>query len=674
VTIPELRLDDLTWQEMVERIRLRIPAESGHAWTLHAPVDPGITLLELYAWLLEQRLYLMDQVPDPLVRGVLRLLGIDPPRPARPAVTVLELAAAADPAPLTVPAGTELRRDLDGRELVLTTDEPVTLVPAAGLRVTVGGVDRTSELGRADAAVTLFRPGGGPSDVRLELLVPATFDPPPDAVLSLLLELDGPGGIDPSWSPEAAAVPPPASVVWSREDDAGRFRDLEPVADDGSGDLDDGTGGLRRPGIVRIRYPDAWRPRQGSGSAAVSRVLRIRVEHPTFSSPPRLRAVTVNVVSVRHRRTIEPSGSGRSALDAQVAAWLPLPGCELEIPDAAGTLLDDAGSVNLQLREKGGTEHEWRSTDDLTFHGPDDRVFLIDRERGMLRFGDGLTGRIPVPSRRRDGEPPVLRIRYDLGGGTGGNVGARRRFAGGGIVGSSRVAAAWGRDSETVTAARARAAGALLRRHRAVTTDDHEHIALETPGVALARAHVAVGHRPDAPCVAVTGATTVFVVPTVPRDRGDDPDRIAAPEPDPGVLAAVQDRLDAARLLGSEVFVRGPRYRRMSLAVEVSGEAAGARWPRDRLRDALTRYLDPLAGGEQGLGWPFGAPLRPSDLLGRAQAALGDAVVVRSVAIGLDGEEPTEDCDDIALPAHDLVVLDRLDVRVTPEAALEGLP
>ena len=39
-------LDDLDWKGMVDAIRRRIPAASDGQWTLHAPVDPGVTLLE----------------------------------------------------------------------------------------------------------------------------------------------------------------------------------------------------------------------------------------------------------------------------------------------------------------------------------------------------------------------------------------------------------------------------------------------------------------------------------------------------------------------------------------------------------------------------------------------------------------------------------------------------
>src|SRR6188768_1451228 len=84
MALAPVQLDDLSWREMVESVRRRIPGASDGAWTHHAPVDPGITLLELFAWLIEQRLFWIDQVPDDLTRGLFALAGhrAEPPRSA----------------------------------------------------------------------------------------------------------------------------------------------------------------------------------------------------------------------------------------------------------------------------------------------------------------------------------------------------------------------------------------------------------------------------------------------------------------------------------------------------------------------------------------------------------------------------------------------------------------
>ena len=87
MTLAPVVLDDLTWDQMVAAIRRRIPAESAGNWTLYAPVDPGITFLDLFAFLAEQRLYWLDQVPSAFVVAVLGLLGLSGPLPAVPAAT-----------------------------------------------------------------------------------------------------------------------------------------------------------------------------------------------------------------------------------------------------------------------------------------------------------------------------------------------------------------------------------------------------------------------------------------------------------------------------------------------------------------------------------------------------------------------------------------------------------
>src|SRR5262249_21149811 len=123
MTLAPLQLDDLTWDDMVEAIRRRIPAESQGNWTLHAQADPGITLLDLFAFLSEQRLYWPNQVPDAFVVAVLKLLALGGPRPAVSAATVLQIVPDLDPPKVfTVPAGTGFTRDPRG-EIVFTLDD-----------------------------------------------------------------------------------------------------------------------------------------------------------------------------------------------------------------------------------------------------------------------------------------------------------------------------------------------------------------------------------------------------------------------------------------------------------------------------------------------------------------------------------------------------------------------
>jgi predicted phage baseplate assembly protein len=235
------------------------------------------------------------------------------------------------------------------------------------------------------------------------------------------------------------------------------------------------------------------------------------------------------------------------------------------------------------------------------------------------------------------------------------------------------VPAAGGRDPETIGEVRLRAAAELRRRDRAVTADDHEVVARLTPGLGVRRAHAEVGALPAHPCDPVAGAVTVAVLPFAFRGEDDweRRDFVSAPKPDPGALCAVRAALERARLLGAEVFVEEPRYRPTRLRVDVAGLPADSAGLRQRVRDSMRRFLDPLQGGDDGDGWPFGEPLRPSALLRVAQRATETDAEVTAVAVWVDGDPGRwEDCRDVPVAARTLVALEDTRVRfidVPPE-------
>lgn len=488
MALEPLRLDDLDWQGMVDAIRRRIPAASGGNWTFHAPVDPGVTLLELYAALLEQRVFQLDQTPDALRRAALALLG-ETPQPTAVATTVLEIKG--DPFQ-AVEEGAEMR--LCGRMpgLVFTTgrrlDTPgeplITLLPLDHVELSVGGRDRTQDFlhGRL---VRLFPAGGGPAEVRivlwLEREIPAL---PPGASFGLLVEIDAPARIQPSWDLEAVDAPLPAQVSWEyparAADGSIRFRPFPWVAD--------GTGGLRRSGLVRLAIPDDWYSEPEPDGQPRGYAVHLRVARATWSAPPRLAGLTVNAVEAGHRRRTR-----EHPLRLDV---LPLPGLEialanLPVAEAEKDHPPLETTIELELRERVHGPQKWSPTPDLAFHGPDERVFEVDRRLGVLRFGDGLTGRQPVLDRLRPGDPEDRNgtVRYEVGGGPEGNLGRGLKWSGeDGLKAKNVVSARGGAEAQALTAARDATAASLRRPTRAVLRRDFEELARTTPGVAIARA------------------------------------------------------------------------------------------------------------------------------------------------------------------------------------------
>jgi hypothetical protein len=660
-------IDRATFRELVDVALRRIPTASRGMWTLHAPVDPGVTLVELFAWLLEQRSYWADQATAPLVRRVMALAGGGPAeaRPAGVAVTFEpELAVPALPH-AAVSRRTVLR--VPETELVFTLQHGLTALaleryPAAG-RAAIGapviwlegvaGAD--AEDLRSGRPVPLLGAGGlgGPAEARIGL---ALREPPPERAalpVSILFELDT--AVRPEWDPDAVPASPPAALRWEYQDLEGAWRPLA--------QLTDGTLGLRRSGLVRFALPRRWSA-YGKGRIGW---LRVATDAATFASPPAVLRIAPNSALATHRAW---------HCHREAPSWLPLPGRTVQLPASPLPLAD---RVYVAVAEP-DRRRRWRVVPDLACAGPADRVAVVDRPRARVVFGDGLTGRVP---RLAAAASPQVTVWYAAGGGAAGNVapcawetvsGAESNTEGGTLPGArSYVPAIGGRDPETLDEARARAAASLQRADRAVTPHDHEVIACGTPGIAIARAHAEVGLL-RGECGAVPGVTTVFVVPGIAarsREAVREGRAVAAPTADPGALAEVRRRLERARLVGEAITVEPAAYRRLRARVTVAASPHDREALRRRVEAVLRLYLDPLLGGDEGTGWPFGQPVRPTALLGVAQRELGDRGDVTSVEVALDGGAPMA-CRDIAIRPYELIAVDVIEVAVRAALAAEG--
>jgi hypothetical protein len=86
--IPAPKLDDRTYADIVAEAMRLIPRYCPD-WTDHNPADPGITLIELTAWMTELILYRLNRVPEKNYLAFLDMIGIRlrSPQPARGLIT-----------------------------------------------------------------------------------------------------------------------------------------------------------------------------------------------------------------------------------------------------------------------------------------------------------------------------------------------------------------------------------------------------------------------------------------------------------------------------------------------------------------------------------------------------------------------------------------------------------
>ena len=149
---------------------------------------------------------------------------------------------------------------------------------------------------------------------------------------------------------------------------------------------------------------------------------------------------------------------------------------------------------------------------------------------------------------------------------------------------------------------------ALDSRARAVTAEDFENLALAAhPNVARAHAvpdrYLWAPHR--GPREERPGHMSVIVVP----------EKAETGEGSPLTMEAVRAFLEPRRLLATRLHVGPARYVkvgfRLALGIEAGASTASVRGAAIR---CIRNYVDPVSGGPDGNGWPFGRPVYISEI------------------------------------------------------------
>src|SRR5436309_1258271 len=105
--IPTPSLDDRHFQDIVDQAKLLIPRYC-REWTDHNVSDPGITLIELFAWMTDMLLYRLRQVPDKNYIKFLEMIGVRLEGPRSATAPVTFYLSAAQPVDVIIPADTEV--------------------------------------------------------------------------------------------------------------------------------------------------------------------------------------------------------------------------------------------------------------------------------------------------------------------------------------------------------------------------------------------------------------------------------------------------------------------------------------------------------------------------------------------------------------------------------------
>lgn len=632
-------LDDRTFQQIVDDARRLIPRYA-REWTDHNETDPGITLIQLFAWMTEMTLYRLNQVPERSYIKFLELLGIEL-QPARPARAELTFELARDDAlTVIVPRGTEVAgagADGEDEPLVFETDESLVALGAKLAAVqSFDGFAYTALTTKNAAADQWFHPFGAGAREGAALVL--GFDSPlPMTAEEINLAVEVATGEIPAprcCDGDLGGLPPPSTLEWEFWDRSS-WQPLSPIKDE--------TRAFTRSGHVYLRGPGERAKKDFLGAVADRELywLRAVLSRSGYDQAPRLSAVLTNTVRATEGQTVRDEvlgGSDGRANQRFTLANAPV----LRRDEALRVTAGDGRAVEvtsllLEVNE-GATDDDfepWQEVDDFFASGADDPHYLLDRTTGEIRFGDGRHGRIPVANPDNPGASVVAR-EYRYGGGRRGNVGAGALTELQSLVdGVAEVTnlrpALGGADEETLEEAKLRAPAELKAKERAVTAEDFEFLARETPGVRIRRAKALPLVHPRYTGARVPGVVTVVVVPDAEGER---------PLPSEETLRAVCVHLDRHRLLTSELYVVAPRYREVVIEADVvaRGEADLGVVQRGVV-DALGLYFHALQGGEDGQGWEFGRDVFYSRVYRVLLDVEGvDRILDNQLEIWLDGE------------------------------------
>ncbi|HEX6356359.1 putative baseplate assembly protein [Actinophytocola sp.] len=656
MALPAPNLDDRRFQQLVDEAK-RYVQQRTPEWTDHNVSDPGVTLIETFAQMVDQLVYRLNRVPEKNFLAFLDLLGVRlfPPAAARADVTFW--LSSPQQETVLLPTGTEVATaHTEAREaVVFATVEDLPIVPCRLDRlVTVSATgdqtDRTNDL-NAGKGVRCFQAKPAPGDVMLFGLSNAV----PRCLVAVQLDSQVEGvGVDPRQPP----------LVWEAWD--GVAWAVCPTDEDT-------TGGLNRPGDVVMRVPAGHTPSVVAGVRAGwvrCRVVAAVPDQPFYSESPTIRvaeAFTVGgTVGVEHAETV---------LDGQLGVSEGVPGQRFRVERAP--VLIDADPIIVRVSEEEGWQ-DWTVVEHFGRSGPTDRHVVLDAVNGEFLFPPAV--REPDGSLRRYGAVPpkgawIQVARYRTGGGKAGNV-ARGAIS---VLGSSvpyvstvenQEAAVGGVDGETVAEAKVRAPNQLRVQERAVTAQDYEQIARQAaPAAARIRCLPAgPGYEP--------GAARVLVVPGAVADEGDRL-RFEQLIPSEQLLETIATRLDERRLVGTRLVVEPPFYQGVTVVARLVAAGAEPNRVNADAVDALYRYLNPLRGGADGTGWPFGRPVQYGEVFAVLQRVPGVGLVEEVRLFPADpitGKRGTA-ANRIELARHALVFSQQHQIAVTsgdPGSVEEG--
>ena len=596
--LPDIDLDNEYFDDILEAARKRIVSIYPE-WTDFNYHDPGITMLEMFAWLKESQQYYINKIGPGNIRKYLKLLGIRR-RTKAPSATEVSVLYEND---IVAVKGTKLYAG----EICFEADRR-TYISSSAIDVCVcdlgGGTD---VIGREQ-----FYFGGN-----LHILPFAKYDsgifcigfdkPLAEKEVHMIhFEVTSDDGIERNPVTDPDSFTPLVDIVMEYYDGANWQRLKKKDDTYGflfSGNLCFSLGS--RHGKCEIAGHEAY-------------YIRFSVSGGKYDALPVLKNINFNLLNVTQRDTrsefidlpagdsvklftqLAAAGKTRVFLKDRTGMYTPVKNfvkqidpetgmIQCNIPGGAasegirvvnaaadfgtdgalgfGTGLPrqkydlDTGDIEYEnfaimseLPDTGGKYVEWKKVSDFSVAGTNDFVYILDSENGTVTFGDCINGMAP--------EGEIIIIGYALTRGadgcvTRGKINEIEGFSRDEIIVENCRVSAGGRNEETIDDCFFRAQKLLRTTHTLVTDEDCERCVSGTQGLRIEKCKViSSGNDKN------EGIVTTLVVKPYSRDGMGVPDERYIKN----ILAATEP----GRMLGTRFRIVRPEYAEISVYADVT--------------------------------------------------------------------------------------------------------
>lgn len=665
--LPVINLDDENYEDIFNKARNMI-AGFYPEWTDYNEHDPGITFLQLFAWMKEMQQFHLNQIGEEHLKMYLKLLGIEQ-RKKKAACTLIDFTPTMKS--FLLPKGTRLlAENIPFETSKVEMIEKTALVECCC--ITPEGQMKIDRLTlEQDSKMRCF-PFGEEPEKENEFLM--KFDSPIQEKQNHTIYFEI---YDEYPVPRNALEEGFTPLVGLA---------LEYYGEDGFApccEVTDGTDQLLHSGIMEFTIPTKMKPMEDGNYG-----LRLRLISGEYDLAPVLQDLLINVIPVSQKATLadyedvclRADEQGRCSFCSRTRIFMEgkldvyqkigqtyvqlegkniraernkekvelelfpkqvsaseqvcfrivgydpnflnehehtlngFPYQAIELDDKE--LLYDSFAVMI-CGEKSECWEDWEKVENFHCSAPEDRHYELDEEKGRVVFGDMEQGLAP------DGICRIIRYVQSLG--KRGNVrsGQIHSFENTDIQAdvTNRQDVSNGEDKEKIETCFARFRRETHRIDRAITTEDYENLVLRTPGLRIQRAkavpmeltkYTDSGLREN--CISIV----VQPYSAGKQEKLSDAYR-----------KNIMTWLNAKRMIGTKVQLLSPDYIGISLFAEI---VVKPHYPAARMmiESAVNQYFEEVVAD-------FGATLEESELYGLLDG-LACVAAVRNLALHAQGK------------------------------------